>query len=173
MDKKEFAVIAAALQTYYPRFSLIPNEQAMELWYDGLKDIPADVATAGLKKWVMTEKWPPTIAELRKQCSELVTGVRPDWGEGWMEVQKAIRLYGYMRGDEALASMSAITRETVRRIGWQAICESESPETIRAQFRQIYEICEIREQETQSLPEDLKQTISQIREVADSLRLTG
>ena len=52
MDKKEFAVIAAALQTYYPRFSLIPNEQAMELWYDGLKDIPADVATAGLKKWV-------------------------------------------------------------------------------------------------------------------------
>ena len=127
MDKKEFAVIAAALQTYYPRFSLIPNEQAMELWYDGLKDIPADVASAGLKKWVMTEKWPPTIAELRKQCSELVTGVRPDWGEGWMEVQKAIRLYGYMRGDEALASMSAITRETVRRIGWQAICESESP----------------------------------------------
>ena len=115
MDKKEFAVIAAAIRTYFPRFEVIPNKEAMELWYDGLKDIPADVLTAGLKKWVMTEKWPPTIAELRGKCDELVAGDRPDWGTGWMEVQHAIRYYGYMRGDEALESMNPITQEAVRR----------------------------------------------------------
>ena len=171
MDKKEFAVIAAAIRTYFPRFEVIPNKEAMELWYDGLKDIPADVLTAGLKKWVMTEKWPPTIAELRGKCDELVAGDRPDWGTGWMEVQHAIRYFGYMRGDEALESMNPITQEAVRRIGWQAICESEAPETIRAQFRMIYENCEKRESENRKLPQTLKDSIAQIRAVSERLAL--
>lgn len=33
MTKKEFAKIAMALKTYYPKESLLPNEQAMELWF--------------------------------------------------------------------------------------------------------------------------------------------
>ncbi len=172
MDKREFAVIAAAIKTYYPRFSLLPNQQAMELWYDSLQDIPADVLSAALKKWVVTEKWPPSIAELREKCDEIVGGGRTDWGTGWMEVQNAIRLFGYMRGAEALETMGPVTREAVRRIGWQAICESETPETIRAQFRQVYEICEKRENENRILPPALKKTIDQIGMVSEKMRLT-
>lgn len=171
MTKQEFSLIAAALNTYYPRFQPVPNDQATALWYRGLQDIPADVMTAAVTKWAMTEKWPPTIAELREKCGEVVNGERPDWGTAWEEVQKAIRLYGYMRPREAMASMSPVTRETVRRIGWQAICESENPETIRAQFRQIYDTCEKRSTEERNLPPDLKNTIQQIRAVSDHMRL--
>ena len=163
MSNKEFTIWAAALQTYYPRFNLLPNKQAMSLWFDALKDLPAEVLTAALKKWTVTEKWPPTIAELREKCDEIVNGDRPDWGSAWGEVQRAIRRWGYMQIEEAMNSMSPVTREAVRRIGWQNICESENPEAIRAQFRQIYELCDRHESTERGLPPELKVMIQSLR----------
>lgn len=163
MDREEFAVIAAALQTYYPRFNIMPNEQAMYLWYDELKDISSEVLTAALKKWVVTEKWPPTIADLRGACDEVVNGDRPGWDVGWMEVQHAVRRYGFMQPKEAMAAMGEITQEAIRRIGWTNICESENPEALRAQFRQVYEICEKRTAGDRKLPPVLRDTIRRIQ----------
>lgn len=164
MTKKEFAVFAMALKTYFPRDNLLPTEEAMELWYRELQDIPADVATAMLRKWVDTEKWPPSIAEIRSMCSEIAHGKLPDWGEAWHEVTKAISRYGYMQKEAAYASMSPTTQKAVDRIGWYDINMSENPDTIRAQFRQVYEICVNREIEDRQLPPALKDTIAQIGE---------
>ena len=45
VDKKEFGMFTAALKTYYPREDkLLPNQEAMELWYRQLQDIPYIVA---------------------------------------------------------------------------------------------------------------------------------
>lgn len=162
MTKKEFAVFAMALKTYFPRDNLLPTEEAMELWYRELQDIPADVATAMLRKWVDTEKWPPSIAEIRSMCSEIANGKLPDWGEAWHEVTKAISRYGYMQKEAAYASMSPTTQKAVDRIGWYDINMSENPDTIRAQFRQVYEICVNREIEDRQLPPALRETIAQI-----------
>jgi hypothetical protein len=57
MTKQEFATFAMALKTYYPREQILPNQQAMELWYRELQDIPMQVAEATLRKWVSTNKW--------------------------------------------------------------------------------------------------------------------
>lgn len=164
MTKKEFAIFAMALKTYFPRDNLLPTEEAMELWYRELQDIPADVATAMLRKWVDTEKWPPSIAEIRSMCGEIAHGKLPDWGEAWREVEKAIGRYGYMAEEKALDSMSPTTQKAVLKIGWRGICMSENPDTIRAQFRQVYEICVNREIEDRQLPPALKDTIAQIGE---------
>ena len=43
MNREEFATWTMALKTYYPRENLLPNNQAMELWYKQLQDIPYDV----------------------------------------------------------------------------------------------------------------------------------
>ena len=56
MDKKEFALFASALRTYYSKENLLPNSQAMELWFRQLMDIPYPVAEATLNKWVATNK---------------------------------------------------------------------------------------------------------------------
>ena len=74
MDKREFATFAAALKTYYPRENLLPNPQAMELWYRQLQDIPCQLAEMALNKWVATNKWPPSIAEIREQASAIKNG---------------------------------------------------------------------------------------------------
>lgn len=67
MTKKEFAIFASALRTYYTKEQILPNDQAMELWFMQLKDIPYDAAQEMLNKWVANNKWSPTIAEIRQQ----------------------------------------------------------------------------------------------------------
>lgn len=162
MNKKEFSIFASALRTYYPREKLLPNEQAMELWYNQLKDIPYKVAETALNKWVAIEKWSPSIADIRKTASEMVNGTTYDWGEGWEQVDKAIRKYGMYNEVEALESMDEITRQAVKRLGFKNICTSENYQADRANFRMIYEQLAERKEKDNQVPEQLKTLISKM-----------
>ena len=71
MNKKEFAAFAMALQTYFPREQLLPNKQAMELWYMQLKEIPFSIAQMALQKWVATNKWSPSISEIFQMVEKI------------------------------------------------------------------------------------------------------
>lgn len=166
MDKKEFAYFASALRTYYSKENLLPNSQAMELWFRQLQDIPYPVAEATLNKWVATNKWSPSIAEIRELAAEIQNGKLPDWGEAWEETRKAIKRFGFYRPKEALESLRPLTRETVKRLGFTNLCLSENEAVDRANFRNNYEIIAKREQQAQILPLTLQETIKQL---SDSL----
>jgi hypothetical protein len=160
VDKKEFSIFASALRTYYPREKLLPNEQAMELWYNQLKDIPYKVAEASLNKWVATEKWSPSIADIRQTATEMVSTTSYDWGDGWEQVDKAIKKYGMYNEAEALESMDAITRQAVQRLGFKNICTSDNYQADRANFRMIYEKLAEREKKENQVPASLKALIN-------------
>lgn len=163
MDKKQFAKFAMALKTYYPRENVLPNEQAMELWFFQLQDIQYNVAEAGLNKWVATNKFAPTIAEIRETAASISNGDLPDWGDAWLEVCRAISRYGSYRPKEAIESMSPLARRAAERIGFINLCMSENPSADRANFRMIYEQLAEREKKNAQLPEPLKQLIAQMQ----------
>lgn len=162
MTKKEFATFAMALKTYYPKENLLPNEQAMELWYRQLQDIPYQVAETALNKWVALNKWCPTIADIRQIALEVTQGDIPDWSEGWEEVCKAIQRFGYYRPQEAKESLSPITRQVVERMGYTHLCMSENTTADRANFRVIYEGMVERKQKEAQIPEKLRLAINQL-----------
>lgn len=164
MNKKEFSIFASALRTYYPKEKLLPNEQAMELWFNQLKDIPYNVASATLEKWVAIEKWSPSIAELRKTAVEIVNGTTYNWGEGWGQVEKAIRKYGMYNEAEAMESMDDITRQTVKRLGFINICTSDNYQADRANFRMIYEQLAEKKEKDSQVPTRLKALIDKMPE---------
>ena len=110
MDKKEFGLFASALRTYYPKEQILPNQQAMELWYRELQDIPFPVAEATLRQWVATNKWSPSIAEIREVAATVQHGSVKDWGEAWEQVLMAVRKYGIYNQGKALDSMDPMTR---------------------------------------------------------------
>ena len=163
MTKKEFAIFAAALKTYYPREQLLPNSEAMELWFRQLQDIPYIVAEAALKKWVVTQKWSPSIAEIREMAVTVTAGEKPLWSDGWEEVVRAIKNYGSYGQKEAMESMSEITRMAVRRMGYIDLCRSENPVADRANFRMIFEQIAEREQKQNQLPVSLKNLIEEAK----------
>jgi hypothetical protein len=164
MNKQEFSAFAMALRTYYPKENILPNQQAMELWYRELQDIPYQIAEAGLRQWVATNKWSPSISEIREMTSEVKNGSLPDWGEGWEQVTKAIRKYGMYRVDEAMKSFDDLTRECVERLGFKNICLSENITADRANFRTIYESLKERKQKDNQLSIPLKNLIQGIQQ---------
>lgn len=166
MNKKEFSIFASALRTFYPREKLLPNEPAMELWYNQLKDIPYNVAEATLNEWVALEKWSPSIADIRKLASQMVNGATKDWGDGWEQVERAIRKHGLYNEAEALESMDDLTRQVVKRLGFKNICLSENFQADRANFRMIYEQLAERKEKESQLPENLKALINKMPTLA-------
>lgn len=164
MEKREFAVFVSALKTYFPKENLLPNDQAMELWFRQLQDIPYQVAELALNKWVATNKWSPSIAEIREQAAAIKCGEKPLWSDGWEEVLRAIKSYGSYRETEALQSMTETTRQAVKRLGFRNICMSENIMADRANFRMIFEQIADREHKTQQLPVQLTNLIEAVRE---------
>ena len=160
MNKKEFAIFASALKTYYPKEKILPNEQAMELWFNQLQDIPYKVAELTLNKWVATSKWSPSIADIREQASGIIQGEGKDWGEAWQEVLRCISKYGFYREEEALNNMDKLTRKVVRRLGFKNICLSEDIQVDRANFRMIYEQEQSKEKQAAQLPPKIKELMA-------------
>jgi hypothetical protein len=164
MTKQEFGIFASALRTFYPKEQILPNQQAMELWYSQLKDIPYEVAETSLNAHVATNKWSPSIAEIREMASTVQNGAIPDWGDGWEQVIMAIRKYGMYQIPEAMESFDPITRQCVERLGFRNICMSENIATDRANFRMIYEQLQERKKKDSQMSLPLKNLIQGIQQ---------
>lgn len=175
MNKQEFAIFVDALRTFYPKETLLPNTQAMELWYRELQDIPFLVAEATLRKWVATNKWSPSIAEIRESAVTVCKGDPLSWGESWELVRKAIRRFGYYRPQEALDSLDPLTRRCVESLGFRELCMSENEVADRANFRMVFETMQKREQYEKQLPPKLLEVIESIKlkSLDDAPKLEG
>lgn len=139
MTKEEFGKIAVIMKTCYPKESeLLKTEHAVGIWYELLKDIDYTTMSMALNKWVATEKWSPSISELRKMCYEVSTPSVLPWDEAWESVLQAVRNYGFNRRVEAMDTLDDLTRKAVAKVGWMQICHSEQIGIERASFREIY-----------------------------------
>lgn len=110
-------------------------------------------------------------AEIRAYAGEMISGPAPDWGEGWQEVQRAVRRFGWSREKEALSSLSPSARTAAERIGWMDICCSENAETLRAQFRQVFQAAVERDQRDALIAPEVRAMIAGI--VSETKMITG
>ena len=169
MTKAEFAVIAATIRTAFAWSRIMENDQALEIWYRKLSDIPVDVLAVVVDRWLETKNQPPTIADLRAEAARTVNGETPIWTDGWEQVRKAIGTYGYMQREAALASMDELTAATVQRLGWQQICESENVDAIRANFRMTYESLAKRKEEGSVLSEQTRLNTAKVQQLVSGV----
>ena len=121
------------------------------------------VLNAAIQKYMITNKFPPTIADLREIATTISSGEIPDWGEGWEKVLNAIRYYGYYRETEALETMDELTKTCVKRLGWRNLCMSENNNMDRANFRMIFEQLAERQKKESQMALPLKELILSIR----------
>lgn len=177
MNRREFGLLVAAMRAYYPDRNPLPNEQTIELWYRQLKDIPYRLAEAALNKWVVTNKWPPTIADLREMVVTISDGPQLLWSDGWGQVMKAIKKYGIYNQAAAMDSFDEITKKCVLRLGYQDLCQSTNIMADRANFRMIFDQIAARQQQAAQIPATLSSLIEEIQRKglvkSESKRLSG
>ena len=164
MNKKEFALIAAALTAAYPNSKILSEKTSLEVWYRMLGDLNYDVVENAVTECIATHTFPPSIAEIRDLCIDRLTGPRLTVDEAWGTVKKAIRRYGYYRPEEAFASMDYTTLSIVKNLGWTNLCLSENDVADRANFRMAYEAKIARVDKERLLPESISEKKAQIQE---------
>jgi len=162
MNKREFMIIIAALKSNYRNFGVESKEQ-MEFWYSMLKDIEYPVLEIAIKKLVSELVYPPTIADIRNAVAETTEIPALDAAGAWGEVRDAIRYYGSYRKEDALESLSPLTRQVVQGMGWQELCYSENQMADRAHFIRMYETLVDRERKERVIPLPVKENMKQLQ----------
>lgn len=147
MNKQDILKAVAPLQLAY-NASL--DDARLKLYVEMLSDIPPSILETAVKKLIMTNKFLPSIAEIREVAygiKGIISGTAaPDESEAWGEVIKAIQSVGYY--GKPKFSHEAITT-AVNNIGWQDICmtTNDGMNTLRAQFRRAYQLAAQRQKD--------------------------
>lgn len=174
MTFKEFGFIADAIKTYFPRDNVLPTEHAMSLWYDGLKDLPYQIVNIALKKYVQTNRFAPTIADIREQVSQLNQNNQKtdlNENEAWSLVLKAVQRSGYY-SEEEFAKLPKIIQRAIgspSRLREMALDEKFNHGVESSNFQNKFRIEQQKEREKQRLSPDVsmlirEKEISQIRQ---------
>lgn len=162
MEREQFKILCKGMKAVYTQESFLPDADAFNIWFALLGDLEYPVLNAAIQKYMLTNKFPPTIADLREIATTIAAGELQEWGEGWEKVLNAIRYFGYYRETEALATMDEITQTCVKRLGWRNLCMSDNNNMDRANFRMIYEQLAERTKKENALPVSLSNTIKQL-----------
>lgn len=162
MTFEEFKILVKGLKAVYTSDKFLPDADSVKIWYALLKDLDYASCNAAIQRYIMTNKFPPTIADIRDGCASVKHGTVMDWSEGWSEIMRTINRYGWCNEPRAMASLSPMTRKVVECMGYQNLCQSENQTADRANFRMIWENLQSREWESNVLSLPLQEQIRQI-----------
>lgn len=163
MTRDEFKILVKGLKAVYAQPTFIPDQDAFNMWYALMGDLNYDVCAMAIKKYMLTNKFPPTVAEIREMATNIVSGDPLTWGESWERALAAVRKYGSYNKLEALNSLDSITRKCVESIGYLELCMSENIMVERAHYQKVFEVFAKREQTDRQIPLQLKQAINQMQ----------
>ncbi len=102
MTRDEFKILAKALKAVYAQETFIPDQDAFNVWYSLLRDLDYKQATLAVQKYMVTEKFPPTIADIRTKASEIINHEEDSLTElaAWHLVRKAVSNSAYHSAEE-------------------------------------------------------------------------
>lgn len=159
MTRDEFKTLAKGMKAVYTKPEFLPDRGAFEVWFSLLEDLSYEAANMAIQKHMATNKFPPTIADIRENAASVMRGDVPDWSDGWEQVLRLIRKYGSYNQTAAMNEMDDLTRQTVERLGFLELCMSEKISVDRANFRDIYTQLAERKQKAAQLPPALTHSI--------------
>lgn len=161
MTVEEFAKLAAAIKTYFPRDNMLPTEESMELWFDMLKDLDYKSATYGLKKYVSLNKFPPAISDIRECAASISEPDELNEMEAWALVRNAINNSIYNSVDE-FDKLPSLVQKAVgipEQLRIWAMDEDYSEAVTSSNFIKTYRTVCARREEDKKIPLQVRQLI--------------
>jgi hypothetical protein len=163
MDLEQFKILVKGMKAIYSQPTFIPDQDAFNMWYALMGDLPYEVCNVAIQKYMLTNKFPPTVAELRELAANAVNGDPLTWGESWERALNAVRRYGSYNKSDALNSLDPLTRKCVESIGYMELCMSENIMVARAHYQKVFEVYSKREQTEKQMPLGLQQAINKLQ----------
>lgn len=133
---KEFAELITALGVSFNRTI---DKKTLNVYYDFLKDIEIDVLKQAIKRIISTNKFFPSIAEIRETSATIKTkNLQLNAEEEWQNVLNAIRKFDVYDGESAIETLKPYTAKVVKMLGWYRLCMSENIVWEKKEFIKIF-----------------------------------
>jgi len=151
LSRKTFAAGIALLASVYEKLERITSDKFLsEQWYKMLSDLTDAQFKYAIEVIVKTQKFAPTISEIREKAVEYnhQSDLTPE--EAWAIVYTDIRAKGYYNEPHYEDWKLEAAKNA---IGWQTLCDmtEDSKSAIRAHFMRIYSSLKQREKTTEAI----------------------
>lgn len=166
LAKEDFRTLIKGLKAFYPQEQFIPDADAMAVWYRLLNDIPYNVLSAAINMHVTTNKFPPTVAELRVASARLMqTKNEISDLEAWAMVRRAVSRSTYY-ADEEFEKFPELIKKSVGASSnlreWAQVPIDTLDTVIQSQFLRSYRGMVARELELQKLRPEIRDRLEMI-----------
>lgn len=163
MTAKEFAILTDAIKTYYPRENILPSKEAMKLWYEMLKDLDYQSASIGLKRYVMTNKFSPSVSDIREYATGQNELTDLSEMEAWAKISKAIGNANY-HADEEFSKLPVDLQKVVGSPAnlreWAMLDSDTVHSVVQSNVIRMYRTIAKRLGEEKRMPEPMRVKIS-------------
>lgn len=168
MTKEEFKLIVKGLKAVYTDPKFIADQYAFDMWFEFFKDYPYKVITMASQSHIATNKYPPTIADIRESAARITTPIDEDMSEleAWSLVRKAISNgnYGAEQEFEKLPPIIQKTLGSPAAIREMAMVDANEVDTIdKSHFVRNYKAQLERSRRDRQLGNSLRLSIEQTR----------
>lgn len=168
MERDEFKILVKSMKAVYAQPTFLPDQDAFNVWYALLKDLPYELASMAVQKHMLTGKFPPTIADLRAKANEVVERPAEEMSEleAWALVRKAIGNSNY-HAEEEFARLPEVCRIAVgspANLREWAMMDSDQVATVeQSHFIRNYRAAAKRMTEDRKLPSAFRERIAEHR----------
>lgn len=115
MTRGETSKLVGVLTAAYPSQAAKVDVVAMiDAWAELLDDVEYPIAAAAVRALAQTEKFMPSVADIRAACLELTKGPKRPGGDAWGDVI-ALRTFSDV---STMASVDPITLHICKEFGW-------------------------------------------------------
>jgi len=125
VTKKETISLFAILIAAYPNFDKFKDDNQIEsmvnMWASLFADDDSGIVGLAVKKHIMTNKWPPSIAEIREIMADITHPdlIPPD--QAWAAVGDLLYAVGEQNHGDAHRDLPPLIAQTVDAIGWHTL----------------------------------------------------
>ena len=157
---EDFRTIVRGLKSAYPREDFIPNEYTFNLWYAALKDIDYSTLNRAAQSYILSNKFPPAISDIRQLAYDLEAPAEEIAAEEWVRLMKALGHVGSPEAFDYWQRLPETTREIVG--GYREFVEWANVPTVtlmsvqRPMFIKRFEEISKKKRLTGSIPKQLR-----------------
>lgn len=169
MTIQEFSTLAKGMKAVYADPKFIADDYAMSVWYAMLKDLTYTQVTAAVQRYMMSEKFPPTVADIRRLAVENSTPVDDSMGEleAWSLVYKAICSLSWDAPEKEFDKLPDLCKQAIgnaANLREMAQMDTNTVESVeQSHFLRAYRAAKQQRQKESALSLGLRQQIDAMR----------
>lgn len=151
------------------------KELMIATWLECLGDLDYQLILNAVKKTIISSPYPPTVHDIRKNATDLISSTKNNALEDWDECYKMICNGTYMTQKE-FDSHSDICKKFLGSISQLRAYASNTDfnmDVVRSNFLKQHEILSKREQEQKLLPKSMQEFTQKLAEKMDIKQIEG